>query len=135
MFIQIVFDSLIVNDFTWDMVRAELKNEGKLSENESKDSEEFKNAQNAFNYLVNKGYIIKLNNRNSSENISFCFSSYQIKHLLSNEGRLLELYAYYQTIEKGYFDEISKLKRKPYERRCVNVKEPNERKGWGGYES
>lgn len=106
MFIQIVFDSLIVNDFTWDMVRAELKYEGKLSENESKDSEEFKNAQNSFNYLANKGYIIKLNNSNGSEKISFCFSSCQIKHLLSNEGQLLELYAYYQTIEKGYFDEI-----------------------------
>ncbi len=105
-FIQIVFDSLIVNDFTWDMVRAELKNEGKLSENESKDSEEFKNAQNAFNYLSNKGYIIKLNNYSGSDKISFCFSSYQIKRLLSNEGQLLELYAYYQTIEKGYFDEI-----------------------------
>lgn len=106
MFIQIVFDSLIVNDFSWDMVRAELKNEGKLSENESKDSEEFKNVQNAFNYLSNKGYIIKLNNYNGSDKFSFCFSSYQIKQLLCNEGQLLELYAYYQTIEKGYFDEI-----------------------------
>lgn len=102
-FIKIVFDSLVVKDFTWDIVRAELKNEGRLSDNESKDSEEFKNAQSSFNYLVNKGYIIKFDN---SDKIDFCFSSHQIKQLLSNEGRLLELYSYYQTIEEGYFDEI-----------------------------
>lgn len=103
--IQVVFDSLTVGDFAWDLVRAELKNEGKLFNDDTKDSEEFKYAVSAFNYLVKKGYIIKQDNCDGGK-IGFCFSSYPIKDLLSNESQLLELYTYYRTIEKGYFDEI-----------------------------
>ncbi len=110
-FFRIVFDSLVVNNFSWNMVRAELKNNGKSYEDELKDSEDFENAQKAFNYLVQKGYVIKFDNHtedspDEGDSISFCFASSQIKKLLSNEGQLLELYTYYQTIENGYFDEV-----------------------------
>lgn len=38
--------------------------------------------------------------------ISFCYCSPQIKQLLTNEGRLFELYVYYSVLETGYFDEV-----------------------------
>lgn len=95
-FVQIYLESLIVNDFSLDMIRCEAQNKVKVIDY----------AKKAFSYLVEMGYIILLSELVDKENISFCFASYQIKELLSNEGQLLELYAYYQTIEKGYFDEI-----------------------------
>lgn len=95
-FAQVYFESLIVNDFTWDMIRCESQNDSKVLEY----------AQKAFSYLVERGYIIVFADSTDKEKISFCFASSQIKELLSNEGQLLELYIYYQTIEKGYFDEI-----------------------------
>lgn len=95
-FAQIYLESLIVNDFSFDMVRCEAQNESKVIEY----------AQKAFTYLVEKGYIILFSDSADKENISFCLASSQIKELLSNEGQLLELYTYYQTVEKGYFDEI-----------------------------
>lgn len=99
-FVQIIFESLIVSGFAWDMVRHEILKDGKKGE------EAFKYAQSAFDFLVKKGYIIKFYSSADEENMSFCFASSQIKELLSNEGQLLELYTYYQTIERGYFDEI-----------------------------
>ncbi len=95
-FAQIYLESLLVKDFSFDMVRCEAQNENKVIEY----------AQKAFTYLIEKGYIILLSGSVDKENISFCFASSQVKELLSNEGELLELYAYYQTVEKGYFDEI-----------------------------
>lgn len=95
-FAQIYLESLIVKDFSFDMVRCEAQNENKVIEY----------AQKAFTYLIEKGYIILFSGSVDKENSSFCFASSQIKELLSNEGQILELYAYYQTVEKGYFDEI-----------------------------
>lgn len=95
-FIQVFFESLVINDFSWDIIRSENQNDGKVLEY----------AQKAFSYLVDNGYIIPVGRFDDNERKSFCFASSQIKDLLSNEGQLLELYIYYQTIEKGFFDEI-----------------------------
>ncbi|MCD8180458.1 MAG: DUF1887 family CARF protein [Firmicutes bacterium] len=39
--------------------------------------------------------------------ISFTFSSPQIKSLMTNEGRILELYVYYKALEQNYFDDAA----------------------------
>lgn len=42
----------------------------------------------------------------SSRTYSFCYSSPQIKDVLTNEGKILELYVYYKALEENYFDDI-----------------------------
>lgn len=54
--------------------------------------------------FATKGYIINL--KQNPNGYSFCFSSNQIKHLLSNEGLLLEMYIYYSSLFSGFFDEV-----------------------------
>lgn len=54
--------------------------------------------------FATKGYIINL--KQNHNGYSFCFSSNQIKHLLSNEGLLLEMYIYYGSLFSGFFDEV-----------------------------
>lgn len=57
---------------------------------------------------INKNnFIINLNKYKDSEDYSFCYSSHQIKSLLTSAGRVLELYVYYKAIENGGFDEIA----------------------------
>lgn len=54
--------------------------------------------------FATKGYIINL--KQNPNGYSFCFSSNQIKHLLSNEGLLLEMHIYYSSLFSGFFDEV-----------------------------
>jgi hypothetical protein len=54
--------------------------------------------------FATKGYIINL--KQNPNGYSFCFSSNQIKHLLSNEGLLLEMYIYYSSLFSCFFDEV-----------------------------
>ena len=57
---------------------------------------------------INKNnFIVNLNKYKDSEDYSFCYSSHQIKSLLTSAGRVLELYVYYKAIENGGFDEIA----------------------------
>lgn len=55
--------------------------------------------------FATEGYIINLV-QSTPNKISFCFASEQIKHLLTNEGFLLEVYVYYKTLFSGFFDEV-----------------------------
>lgn len=57
--------------------------------------------------MNNNNFIINLNKYKDSEDYSFCYSSHQIKSLLTSAGRVLELYVYYKAIENGGFDEIA----------------------------
>lgn len=57
---------------------------------------------------INKNnYIVNLDKCKDSEDYCFCYSSHQIKSLLTSAGRVLELYVYYKAIENGGFDEIA----------------------------
>lgn len=55
--------------------------------------------------FATEGYIINLV-QSTPNKISFCFASEQIKHLLTNEGFLLEVYIYYKTLFSSFFDEV-----------------------------
>lgn len=57
--------------------------------------------------LDKNNYIVNLNKCEDSHSFSFCYSSHQIKSLLTSAGRVLELYVYYKAIENGGFDEIA----------------------------
>lgn len=64
---------------------------------------------NVLKELNDRKYII--NYRETAVNgdtfISFTYSSPQIKSLMVNEGRILELYVYYKALEQNYFDDIA----------------------------
>lgn len=108
---NVFLDSLIVTDFSLDSI-----NDAKVQSA----------AQESFDYLVEKGYIIKLCQPNDSGHIDFCFASPQIKELLTKEGQLLELYTYYQTVQTGYFDEVKtglEVQRKKDENEYVQTQE------------
>lgn len=57
--------------------------------------------------LNKNNFIVNLKKYNDSNDYSFCYSSHQIKSLLTSAGRVLELYVYYKAIENGGFDEIA----------------------------
>lgn len=97
-YITVRFSSLIVENFAWSSLDDEIQNKRKAQEI-------INAAKEAFNYLVNNGYIIQFDDT-ENDLISFCFASSQIKELLTKEGQLLELYTYYKTVEHGYFDEV-----------------------------
>lgn len=48
--------------------------------------------------------------KQNSENaklVSFVYSSPRIKHLLTSPGEILEIYAYYDVLKTGYFDDVA----------------------------
>ena len=59
---------------------------------------------NMLETLYNKNKIIcyKVNNNT----VSFCYASPQVKEIMTNEGKILELYVYYKALEENYFDDI-----------------------------
>lgn len=67
-------------------------------------------AETILQQLADKGYLVNFRKDYAADEknttISFCYSSPQIKQLLTNEGRLLELYVYYSVLDTGYFDEV-----------------------------
>lgn len=96
--LQIIFDSLIVKNFSWSKIREEFHLQGKDSI--------YDFAENALGFLLKHSYLIKKENAQNPDALSFCFSSNQIKMLLTDEGKLPEVYTYYKLLEDGYFDEV-----------------------------
>ena len=95
--LQIYFNSLIIESLSWQKIEAFVKSK--------KQEYLFKTLKRIFEYLVKEGYLI-VSRAENPEEFDLSFSSYQIKDLLINEGRLLELYIYYKTLAEGYFDEV-----------------------------
>lgn len=85
--------SLTVNGFSFEDIK-------EITE----DTEEFNCAVRAIAFLCEKGYILKW--KNTPGSISFTFASDEIRDLLTDENRLLELYTYYEITNEGFFDEI-----------------------------
>lgn len=55
------------------------------------------------------GYLLNYSRTQSREDsskdiVSFCYCSLPVKELLTNEGKLLEVYVYYELLQSGYFD-------------------------------
>lgn len=118
----IEFNTLSVYDFTVfapdnaDNDKGQVNSQNRVVDNKAlvktsdryqrKKEEEMEYAERFFEYLFSKGYLIGM--AKSSEKVPsvFCYASPKIKDLLTNEGRLLEIYTYYETLETGYFDEV-----------------------------
>ena len=64
------------------------------------------NAQSILNALQENGYIQDLQMQLAENRASFAYSSPRIKHLLTHAGEILELYAYYDILKTGYFDDV-----------------------------
>ena len=39
----------------------------------------------------------------NKKTVSFCYASPQIKEIMTNEGKILELYVYYKALEENYY--------------------------------
>jgi len=63
---------------------------------------------NILKRLSEKKYIMNYHDGDNSADacISFTYSSPQIKSVMTNEGRVLELYVYYKALEQNYFDDV-----------------------------
>lgn len=66
------------------------------------------------NTLKEKGFInnivenkFKLQDTDNVKNISFAYSSGRIKKLLTNAGKILEIYTYYECKKMEYFDDVA----------------------------
>lgn len=58
--------------------------------------------------LEKKHFISQLKqNATDSRLVSFVYSSPRIKKLLTNAGEILEVYAYYDVLKTGYFDDVA----------------------------
>lgn len=59
-------------------------------------------------YFVGKGYVINFETSadGKNEKWSFTFASRQIKGLLTNAGKMLEIYTYHKIKEHGTFDDV-----------------------------
>lgn len=59
--------------------------------------------------LQNNNYIVNLQKGSDStgDYYGFCYSSHQVKSVLTAAGRVLELYVYYKALENGGFDEVA----------------------------
>ncbi len=58
--------------------------------------------------LENKHYIGKIKQKEDNEyTVSFTYSSPRIKQLLTKAGEILEIYAYYEALKTGYFDDVA----------------------------
>lgn len=57
--------------------------------------------------IGNNNFILNLKTHQSSDSLSFTYSSRQIKSLLTTAGRVLELFVYYKAIENGGFDDVA----------------------------
>ena len=60
---------------------------------------------NLLKELANRNYLIRL--ENSGGEISFTYSTYQIKKLLTVAGRILEIYVYHKIAVSGLFDDVT----------------------------
>ena len=63
------------------------------------------NTINLLKYFADKKYLINFTYNNKKAN--FIYSSYPIKGLLTQEGRILEIYTYHKARETGFFDDLN----------------------------
>lgn len=56
--------------------------------------------------MCDKGYIRNLS-ENETNGISFSYSTHQVKDVLTQSGRILELFVYYKLLETGLFDDVA----------------------------
>lgn len=58
--------------------------------------------------LIDEHYLLDggKKSENGDEFYNFCYSSQQIKALLTSAGRILELYVYYKALETNWFDDV-----------------------------
>lgn len=56
--------------------------------------------------MCDKGYIRNLSG-NETNGISFSYSTHQVKDVLTQSGRILELFVYYKLLETGLFDDVA----------------------------
>lgn len=56
--------------------------------------------------MCGKGYIRNLSG-NETNGISFSYSTHQVKDVLTQSGRILELFVYYKLLETGLFDDVA----------------------------
>jgi hypothetical protein len=82
--------------------------------------EKYKDYLSILKYLEENGYIINLSVE--GDNISFTFSTYQVKDLLTSAGKILEVYTYHKARETGQFDDIVN----GYELKWYNTEVKNE---------
>ena len=65
-----------------------------------------KDARNLLDFFAEKKYIINLEINETTEKANFTYATYQIKQLLTTEGKILEIYTYHKALETGEFDDI-----------------------------
>lgn len=56
--------------------------------------------------MCDKGYIRNLFG-NETNGVSFSYSTHQVKDVLTQSGRILELFVYYKLLETGLFDDVA----------------------------
>lgn len=56
--------------------------------------------------MCDKGYIRNLSG-NETNGVSFSYSTHQVKDVLTQSGRILELFVYYKLLETGLFDDVA----------------------------
>ena len=56
--------------------------------------------------ILSKGYIRNLSG-NETNGISFSYSTHQFKDVMTQSGRILELYVYYKILATGLFDDVA----------------------------
>lgn len=61
---------------------------------------------NLMNFLTEKGIITGFKENNYNNTVSFVYSTHQTKELLTNEGKMLEVYVYHKIIETRAFDDV-----------------------------
>lgn len=93
--VKITFDNLIVEKFYVKNIESKEQN--------------IKEIFSILSKLQDNGYILNLQKKTNSggDYYSFCYSSHQVKSVLTMSGRILELYVYYKALENGGFDEVA----------------------------
>lgn len=87
--VTMFLDSLVIPNFSWD---------------DFSDESALEDVKEIYTYLSENGYIIPC--FRDGDKVTFCFASKEIKELLTNASRILEIYTYYKTMERGYFDDM-----------------------------
>lgn len=73
------------------------------------DNGRYKLSWKVLRQLENANFITQLTtqDKNDPKLASFVYSSSRIKHLLTKAGEILEIYAYYDLLKTGYFDDVA----------------------------
>ena len=95
--VKIMFDSLIT---AFPDLSAIESKASKMYADKSKVSE-------LLNSIVEDNYILVYQEKDEPKGRRLSYSSHQIKSLLSQEGKILELYVYYKVLENGGYDEVA----------------------------